>query len=60
MQCPFSLVLHTRFFIGNTIIYLEWLVERATGIWFVTSGMALGNNTTPIEQKCGSEVNDRR
>jgi hypothetical protein len=50
-----------KFLIGNTVLYLEWLVERATLNWFATAGEAIGNNVTPRDQ-CGSsdEVNDRR
>jgi hypothetical protein len=49
------------FLIGNTVLYLEWLVERVTLNWFVTAGEALGNNVARKDQYGSSdEVNDKR
>uniref|UniRef100_A0ACD5TYY2 Uncharacterized protein n=1 Tax=Avena sativa TaxID=4498 RepID=A0ACD5TYY2_AVESA len=56
-----SAVLHMNFLIGNTIVYLERLVERAIGYWFVTSGQAIGNNVEPKDQNVSSdEANEKR
>jgi hypothetical protein len=43
------------------MVYLEWLVERVIGYWFVTSGKALGSNDAPKDQNGSSdEANDKR
>ncbi|KAM0871711.1 hypothetical protein ACQ4PT_039197 [Festuca glaucescens] len=56
-----SAILHIRFLIGNTMVYLEWLVERVIGYWFVTSGKALGSNAASKDQNGSSdEANDKR
>jgi hypothetical protein len=50
-----------KFLIGNTVLYLKWLVERVTLYWFVTAGGALGNNVTQKDQyRSSDEVNDKR
>ncbi|XP_047044872.1 probable E3 ubiquitin ligase SUD1 isoform X1 [Lolium rigidum] len=55
-----SAILHIRFLISNTMVYLEWLVERVIGYWFVTSGKALGSNDAPKDQNGSSdEANDK-
>ncbi|CAM0880841.1 unnamed protein product [Alopecurus aequalis] len=52
---------HMKFLIGNTVLYLEWLVERVTLYCFVTAGEVLGNNVAPKDHYCSNdEVNDKR
>ncbi|KAM0905658.1 hypothetical protein ACQ4PT_017253 [Festuca glaucescens] len=56
-----SAILHIRFLISNSIVYLECLVERVIGYWFVTSGKALGSSAAPKDQNGSSdEANDKR
>nr|XP_051210612.1 probable E3 ubiquitin ligase SUD1 isoform X2 [Lolium perenne] len=56
-----SAILHIRFLISNTMVYLEWLVERVIGYWFVTSGKDLGSNVAPKDHNGSSdEANDKR
>jgi hypothetical protein len=57
----FSAIHHMLFLIGNTVLYLQWLVEKVTLNWFVTAGEALGNNVARKDQYGSSdEVNDKR
>ncbi|XP_051224322.1 probable E3 ubiquitin ligase SUD1 [Lolium perenne] len=63
LYCAESLsgIHHMKFLIGNTVLYLKWLVERVTLYWFVTAGGALGNNVTQKDQyRSSDEVNDKR
>jgi hypothetical protein len=63
LYCAESLsgIHHMKFLIGNTVLYLKWLVESVTLYWFVTAGGALGNNVTQKDQyRSSDEVNDKR
>ncbi|VAH11539.1 hypothetical protein VPH35_005302 [Triticum aestivum] len=48
-------VIHTRYLIGKVVVYLEPLVERVMGYWFVTTGQPLGNNVAPKDQYGSSD-----
>ncbi|XBJ28151.1 hypothetical protein VPH35_005303 [Triticum aestivum] len=43
-------VIHMRYLIGKIVVYLEPLVERVMGYWFVTTGQPLGKNVAAKDQ----------